>query len=841
MAAEALRAIFLTILPPNQTLTAFTDQRFDTLPQEQEGNQQALDDRHTVLFHWYIEDVIQKAFIGFLSGVETATKDTVESHRSFFVSLLGSLLEKIPEQGPKMLTILVNKLGDQVPKVASKAMYLVVSLTENIPRLQSQVIDTVQDFLFIGNNTTRARMYGVDVLNSCIPLVAPREWRIANKLLGVYFAMFKYLVRQEQVENKMMQRLFTGVKRIFPKTRASSDTVQSHLRACFVIAATASFPHRVVALAMLFQILKHSHKMDFSKQEKRKMTQLQAAQAENKHLDDEQQQDEDETPANDEKQKNQTQNGKTKNAASNATTKKTQPPPKNNTHGTTSTHTTTTSSSSSSSASSAIVRELEKTFFDSTTFRVRFYSSLYFLLRERPENMPTQAGKIAALFSLMYNALLTDNNQQRVSAFVHRLLQVCTHHSPSFCCGSIYMIEELAKKHTYLTELLLKQRQKAPPTEEYNPLQRRPELACAQHENTWLTSLLTSHYHPQVVRFSTFVVSSVPIDYEGDPLEDFTVPKFLDTFVFKRPKSKVKDEIKEGQQKKKQKNDLSISSTAFAKLPPNQVELNKMFAYKWATQKRDLWKRSAEVTVRRDHELGHKKSIASRREALHNRDTDGLWDSLPAEGDDDDEDVDDLDDIEIDENVSMNSSDSEIAGAFDDGFDDDMDDDEFFAPQKQALTRQERRRMQREMHSFDPTRGSMKGAASAQGGDLNQFAMRKERGVGNNKDKKRKRKNDSDDDDDDDAGDMLGFDVDDDWSLGGSDDGGADEDDEEEDTVKAKKRVVRKHEPQRLPPSTVKKVVQKREKLEPKKVAAGGLSAQVSKFKAKTQDSRLWE
>ncbi|KAJ1360815.1 hypothetical protein KIN20_019898 [Parelaphostrongylus tenuis] len=48
--------------------------------------------------------------------------------------------------------------------------------------------------------------------------------------------------------------------------------------------------------------------------------------------------------------------------------------------------------------------------------------------------------------------------------------------------------------------------------------------------------LLSKHYHPSVAVFAKALIENGTINYKGDPLEDFTLTKFLDRFAFKNPK-----------------------------------------------------------------------------------------------------------------------------------------------------------------------------------------------------------------------------------------------------------------------------------------------------------------
>lgn len=48
--------------------------------------------------------------------------------------------------------------------------------------------------------------------------------------------------------------------------------------------------------------------------------------------------------------------------------------------------------------------------------------------------------------------------------------------------------------------------------------------------------VLARHYHPTVALFASNILQGLKINYSGDPLQDFTLIRFLDKFVFKNPK-----------------------------------------------------------------------------------------------------------------------------------------------------------------------------------------------------------------------------------------------------------------------------------------------------------------
>jgi ribosome biogenesis protein MAK21 len=70
-------------------------------------------------------------------------------------------------------------------------------------------------------------------------------------------------------------------------------------------------------------------------------------------------------------------------------------------------------------------------------------------------------------------------------------------------------------------------------------------------------TILTSHYHPTVQKFSKFILDNYnkdTIDYNGDPLIDFSLINFLEKFMLKNPK--IKKEKKDKNRANKEEEDL---------------------------------------------------------------------------------------------------------------------------------------------------------------------------------------------------------------------------------------------------------------------------------------------
>lgn len=74
------------------------------------------------------------------------------------------------------------------------------------------------------------------------------------------------------------------------------------------------------------------------------------------------------------------------------------------------------------------------------------------------------------------------------------------------------------------------------PTTKYNPLSRNPLYGGGEFCTYTELYSLKNHFHPTVALYATNIMNDHTIKYSGDPLNDFTLIRFLDRFVFKNPK-----------------------------------------------------------------------------------------------------------------------------------------------------------------------------------------------------------------------------------------------------------------------------------------------------------------
>jgi len=86
---------------------------------------------------------------------------------------------------------------------------------------------------------------------------------------------------------------------------------------------------------------------------------------------------------------------------------------------------------------------------------------------------------------------------------------------------------------------------------------------------------------------SVFLLPGEVIKYPGDPLQDFTLPKFLDRFVFKNPKKKNNEEVVINSKFSRKKTyvpsgirALRINSSSYLNEDESRIPVDELFMYK---------------------------------------------------------------------------------------------------------------------------------------------------------------------------------------------------------------------------------------------------------------------
>lgn len=130
----------------------------------------------------------------------------------------------------------------------------------------------------------------------------------------------------------------------------------------------------------------------------------------------------------------------------------------------------------------------------------------------------------------------------------------------------------------------------------YDLTARNPQFCNADQEELWELALIGAHFHPTAKLFSEKIRTGESVEYDGNPLDDFTVKRFLDRFVFRNPKQNVKN-TKEtasvktrvfGREQKKKGLAGALGERELLEQPVGAVPADEQFIYRFLAQKKAM-------------------------------------------------------------------------------------------------------------------------------------------------------------------------------------------------------------------------------------------------------------
>ncbi|NXA51713.1 CEBPZ protein, partial [Nothocercus julius] len=533
MALDTFKELLISdLLPDNRKLSSFSQHPFNNIGKMASGNRDSRDRR---LILWYFEHQLKLQVAEFVQALETLSRDSLTATKARALAVAHELLCNKPEQEKVLLVLLVNKLGDPQNKIATKASYLLETLLHKHPNMKGVVCSEVERLLYRSNISVKTQYYAICFLNQVV--LSHEENTLANKLITLYFCFFRNCIKKKDVESKMLSALLSGVNRAYPYAETGDEKVKEQLNTLFKVLHVVNFSTSVQALMLLFQVM-----------------------------------------------------------------------------------------------------DSQQTVSD------RYYAALYKKLLD--PGLAT-CSKPSMFLNLVYKSLKADVVLRRVKAFVKRLLQVTCGQMPPFICGALYLLSELLKVKPGLRvqlqdhvesdeEECFNDQEEDEENEEkfvdadkeegeerntpknsaktndpnsapswvhhlnmggrksgvsYDPLHRSPLYCGAESTSLWELKKLSEHFHPSVALFAKTILEGNHIQYSGDPLQDFTLMRFLDRFVYRNPKlHKGKENTSSVvmQRKKKQfmKNvqNLAVNSKEFRARDESTIPVDEVFFHRFYTK-----------------------------------------------------------------------------------------------------------------------------------------------------------------------------------------------------------------------------------------------------------------
>jgi ribosome biogenesis protein MAK21 len=240
------------------------------------------------LLSWAYEDWLKKTYFEMIKILEGWCNDEIEFTRTRALGFIYELLKEKPEQEENLLRLIVNKMGDKTKRVASRSSYLLLQLEQAHPNMKETVTKSIEaDVLFRPGQSLSAKYYAIITLNQTV--MSTKEQDLARMLLDIYFGAFKTLLlkdsaqkkagakpalgvklnrkaikrlkdeeealaAEEELREKLVAQILTGVNRAFPFADTSSSSFEAQLDTLYRITHSSNFNTGIQALILIQMI-----------------------------------------------------------------------------------------------------------------------------------------------------------------------------------------------------------------------------------------------------------------------------------------------------------------------------------------------------------------------------------------------------------------------------------------------------------------------------------------------------------------------------------------------------------------------------------------------------------
>ncbi len=511
LAIEAIRDLFANQLLPDRKLRLFHNNPLD---------HKGATDAH--LIYWRFEAALSEKFSEYVQAMEEGAQESLPYFKRACIQAAHELLAAKPEKEKRLLSLLVNKLGDPDRKIGANVVFLLQQLIRKHPGMKGVVVDELEALIFRDGVSQRAQYYAL-VFMTEIPLARQTDTQLAKRMIALYIRMFTAVADEERArklaakgggkkgdgskgrrvgkkarwgengapknnhrrklknkrkmknraghagdnvgnaQTKLMRALLQGINRAFAYADCEGHETEEMTDTLFRMVHHAPFATGVQALMLLLHVM--------------------------------------------------------------------------------------------------VAR---------SALSARFYRTLYSKLFD---DQLRSASKHTMFLNVVYKSMKMDTEPSRVRAFAKRLLQTCLSMGASFTCGVLFLLSEVAKAQPELKAAIAGAREEAHPAAEeeeeeedrrrnggtrgdadedgdgnrsrgrsatqYDPTKRDPLHARAEYCRLWELTALSDHFHPSVREFTKSLLTAPhKIAYSGDPLLDFSTAAFLERFSYRNPRQK---------------------------------------------------------------------------------------------------------------------------------------------------------------------------------------------------------------------------------------------------------------------------------------------------------------
>lgn len=237
---DSLTELFTRVLLKTELLT------FEHQPLSELSKLDDLKQRKLLLSSWLFEEKLKNLYAAFVEALSTVGLDSVPINREKSISAMNRLLINSTECEVQLVQYLVNKFGDTVHKVASKAMYTLRLVLKHRSNLSQIIFEEVRKLLFRSNINKRAQYYGICFLTQ----IDTKE--MAKEVIELYLSFFKACVKTGAIDSRLIGALLVGVNKSYPQIRSGIQPEQ--VQTMYKIVHLSPFNISLQALLLIRQL-----------------------------------------------------------------------------------------------------------------------------------------------------------------------------------------------------------------------------------------------------------------------------------------------------------------------------------------------------------------------------------------------------------------------------------------------------------------------------------------------------------------------------------------------------------------------------------------------------------
>lgn len=245
LALEALKDLMIhNLLPDNRSLVLFKRRPLG----------HALMTQSVALVLWF-EEQLSYRVEKFVEALDLGLRSTVDYFKKVCMGIAESMLESVPEQEARLLSLLVNKLGDPSGSISSKCSELLRLLIHKHPAMKICLVREARELVCRASSSPRVVFAGVVFLSQIKLSANAREDQcVAEVLVETYVSLFEKALAAEELGSRLLTALLNGINRAFAFVK-SPAALRKHTDSLFRIAQTTSFSTATQALVLLLHIL----------------------------------------------------------------------------------------------------------------------------------------------------------------------------------------------------------------------------------------------------------------------------------------------------------------------------------------------------------------------------------------------------------------------------------------------------------------------------------------------------------------------------------------------------------------------------------------------------------